>query len=236
MARPARVVQPTPGNTTSMRSLMSSQQTSGAYVRAAGNSEFRLRHFLTNWDIAKVGDTHWWLPGLAVHWLTPGVQGVHVLRMDQQHDPAQAYLDSVREAERKGWQYIPEQVPAEFLPEGVGPGPYYRTLPCVDPLDHRRSQHHVEVWNIPDEPLEGLPQGWTYDETKYNAWRLWLVQAGHIRPMKPKYRQELMKPYRKEARRILGANLPTDLREMRTAEANQQVDTRAQASVPEAAK
>ena len=222
-----------------MLALMNTQASATLRVRAAANGPFLLRHFLTAWDVAPVTRDDktemYWLPHMAVHWLTGGVQGVHVLRTDQVHDPKLRYIESVDKAKREGWQYPPEHVPAEFTPEGVNAGPYCRPLDCVDPLDKRMGVVHKEVWDVPQPPIQGLPQEWDYDTASFNRWRLWLVESGKIAPPRKVYIRRKSALYPERVLRAMQMNLPKDLRDLRTAAEQKLADAFTNAKLPERA-
>lgn len=122
-----------------------------------------------------------WLPELAIFRLEPGVQGVEVIKEGQPR--ATAWAMALEQRRREGWVVLDPStaVPAEFLPPGEAPGPYWRQ----DTAYHLRSgvsgTHYREAWSqrLPAR-RESAPPRWTFDRHRFNAWLAWMVQEDHI--------------------------------------------------------
>ena len=122
-----------------------------------------------------------WLPELAIFRLEPGVQGVEVIKEGQPRSTAWAMALEARR--REGWVVIDPSatVPAEYLPPGEAPGPYWRAESCYHMRSGVAGQHYREAWSLrlPSRRASSPPR-WTFDRERYNAWLFWLVSEGQI--------------------------------------------------------
>jgi len=122
-----------------------------------------------------------WLPELAIFRLSPGVQGVEVIKEGQPRTAA--WTLALEQRRREGWVVLDPSmpVPDEFLPPGEVVGPYWR----ADAVYHLRSgiggQRYREVWSqrLPSRRESAAPR-FEFDRERCNRWLAWMVEQDLI--------------------------------------------------------
>lgn len=208
-------------------------ETSSSRVDAKPNWDFFLRHHPSSWELGKVKGDYWYLPRLVRHTLRVGQGGIRTLQKHEVNTPERAWEDSVRQAQSEGWVYVPTtDIPAQFLPEGVGAGTYKRQLPCYHRRTGASGMFWCEAWNVPLPPRMGLEQEFEFHAEKRDAWRLWLVQTGVIEPPTPAYIERLKQRISARVPRALAMSGPEGFRETQVAAAQAQAKVYAGAKLP----
>ena len=192
---------------------------------ASPNVRFFFRHWPREWEVEDVEGVPHWLPRLSPHVLKPGSGNIRTLSPSEAHLPHRAYESSVMNARRDGWIYMDpeEDVPSEFLPEGVPAGGYLRGLDCVS-RSGGQGTRWVTAWTIPVRTLPGEVQQWSFDRDGYNQWRKHLVATGVVEPPESSVMSKYIARIRRHVSRNKAKPLPTDLRAERVGRINARLE------------
>ena len=177
------------------------------------NARFFFRHWPREWEVEEVDGKPKWLPRLSPHILRAGSGNIRTLSPGEAHLPHRAYESAVMNARREGWVYFDpdEEVPSEFLPQGVPRGGYLRGLDCVS-RSGGPGTRWVTAWTVPVKTLPGERQLWSFDREGFNRWRAHLVESGAVEAPDP----NVMKRYLSRISRHISRNkskpIPADLR------------------------
>jgi len=168
----------------------------GAALPIAPNPAFFLVHWPGEWSVEALGlEEPTWLPLLSKHIILPGCNLNRTLRLGEK--PEAAYDQAVLANTRKGATYLLPEV--HRLEDGRK---YLQQAPCVDPRSGRAGTYYLEAWQTPLETIRGRRLKFRYDREGANRYRLWLVQAGIIRPAAPSVLLDRFRRVKRKADRI----------------------------------
>jgi len=198
-----------------------------------GNSPFFLVHYADvggSWEVAEEGlDAPTFLPVLQPYPIRPGAAGVRTVSADEPR--SRMYARPLAKLQEQGAVVLPLDfhVDAAHLPAGVAAGPYLRET------DAQGGPFYHTAWDTPRKAVRGNTATVDCDRAAYNRWRAALVTSGIV----PEPRGAILEDVRARALRRLdtvraATDIPTDMREAKTAVARSRVDAVVAAKLPTA--
>jgi len=193
-------------------------------------------------DVALDGD--YWLPTATPKPIVAGAGGIEMAPASR---PASAQTErgqySAREmlgTKELGETWIrPDEpaglVSAEFLPKGVAPGSYRRSMLAVATGMTEPVRHHLTAWDSYEVIVPSRPAVHTFDRDNYHLWIASLVLAGKIEPANARLCQQRAAQLAGRVARVKALPLADDDRKLRIDEATSRATTVRAAKVLEAA-